>query len=77
MRWTNNLPGDVYERLCHCRSTKSDIKVLVDARWNFMKDQGKDKQGYTKEDAIVMVLELLDENGQVYDLTHDEYNELD
>ena len=40
-----------------------------------MQDAGKDKEGFTKEDALVAVLELLDSNGQDIDLTTDEYND--
>jgi len=41
-----------------------------------MKEQGKDKLGFTKEDALISVLELLDCNSQFFDLTTDEYKEL-
>ena len=41
-----------------------------------MRDAGKDKEGFTKEDALVEVLELLESNTQGFDLTQDEYSEL-
>ena len=43
-----------------------------------MKNKGKDKQGFTKEDALIQILEWLDVNGQwqLADITVDEYNEL-
>jgi len=75
--WCNKLPHDVYLRLCECRNIKSDIEIMVDARWAWMKEQEKYK-GYTKEDALVYVLEQLDANSQwqLADLTVEEYNEL-
>lgn len=74
-KWTDYLPGDIYSRLCHCKSTKEDLPALVNAKWRYMKEQGK---GFTKEDALIGILELLDANGQwqVGELTKDEYNEL-
>ena len=74
--WTEYLDSDVYQRLANCKSRKSDIEKLVDAKWAYMKKQGKDKENFTKEDALVSVLELLDSNGQFIDLTKDEYDEL-
>lgn len=69
---------DVYRRLCECHNIKEDIQHLVDVRWMWMKSKGKDKQGFTKEDALVDILEWLDCNGQyqLADLTFDEYEEL-
>ena len=75
-RWCDSLPADVYERLGMCRSKRSDISILVNAKWLFMKEQGKDKEVFTKEDALVEILDLLDCNGQFFDLTKDEYAEL-
>lgn len=73
-RWTDNLPGDVYDRLCACRSSKADIPVLVNARYAWYKEAGK--AGYCKEDALIAVLELLDSNGRYFDLADDEYKAL-
>lgn len=75
--WFSVLPSDVYRRFCECRNIKSDIKILVDARWNFMRGKEEYKE-FTKEDAVVYVLELLDANSQwdLADLTVEEYNEL-
>lgn len=75
-KWTDYLSNDVYTRLANCRSTKSDLNELVNAKWRSMREHGKDKQGFTKEDALVSVLELLDSNGQYFDLTTDEYQDL-
>lgn len=76
MAWTDHLNGEVLTRLCNCRSRKSDIEPLVNARWLSMVEAGKDKQGLTKEDALCEVLDLLDSNGQFFDFTVDEYHEL-
>ena len=71
-RWTDNLPTDVYSRLCACRSLKSDIVPLTQARWAAIKE----KPGFTKEDALVDVLDLLDSNSQYCDLTREEYDDI-
>lgn len=71
MRWTYNLNSDVYSRLCRCASLKRDILPLARAKWESLKD----KSGYTPEDALVYVLELLDENSCYFDLTKEEYND--
>lgn len=78
MNWTKYLSNDVYMRLCECHTIKADLSALVNAKWLYIKDKGKDKQGWTKEDALVDVLELLECNSisWVWDLTKDEYNEL-
>jgi hypothetical protein len=41
-----------------------------------MREKGKDREGYTKEDALVCVLDLLDCNSQYIDLTRAEYDAL-
>ena len=71
----DRLPSEIYERLCACRNVKSDIPIMVNVKWQIMKERGLDAKGYTKEDALVSILELLDANSQYYDLTIDEYNE--
>ena len=76
MKWVDNLPSDVYNRLRNCRSTKEDIQTLVNVKWAAMKANGKQEQGFTKEDALVDILELLDSNGHFFDLTREEYDEL-
>ena len=75
MTWIDNLPGEVRGRLGNCRSRKSDIKTLVNVKWASMVEAGKEEQGFTKEDALIHILELLDCNGQYFDLTEDEYRE--
>lgn len=74
--WTEYLENDVYIRLCNCVSKKSDLPSLVNAKWLSLKEAGKDKQGFTKEDALVSVLELLDSNSQDFELTIEEYHDL-
>ncbi len=78
MNWTERLNSDVFERLGNCKSRKSDLPDLVNAKWASLKQAGKDKEGFTKEDALISVLELLDSNGQYFigELTVDEYNDL-
>ena len=77
-RWVDMLPEDVYNRLAACANRKSDLPILVDTKWKSMKGRGLEEQGFTREDALVEVLELLDSNSQDYlaDLTVDEYDEL-
>lgn len=60
--WTNKLPEEVARRLENCRTIKADLPALVNARWLRYKELGKDAEGFTKEDALVSVLELLDCN---------------
>ncbi len=76
MSWVDHLPDEVYKRLSNCRSTKSDLETLVNVKWASMVEAGKKEKGFIKEDALVSVLELLDSNGQCFNLSEDEYNEL-
>jgi len=72
--WTDLLDRNVYSRLANCTSTKEDILPLTQAYWNGkLKNSGKD---YAVEDALISVLELLDENGRYYDLTSDERDDI-
>ena len=57
--WIDTLPEEVYNRLANCRTFKADLPILLSAKWNWIKD----KAGYTKEDCLVDILELLDCNG--------------
>lgn len=77
-KWMDMLNEDVYRRLGNCRSIKSDIAKMVDAKWAWYRETGKDKKGFTREDALISILELLDSNGQydLTDLSEEEYNEL-
>lgn len=75
-RWTDRLPEDVQNRLANCRSRQSDIPILVNVKWAAMVESGKKEEGFTKEDALVSILDLLDSNGQFFDLSKAEYDGL-
>ena len=75
-RWTDNLPSDVHNRLCNCCSRRADLQILVNVKWASMVEAGKREQGFTKEDALVQILDLLDSNGQFFDLSRAEYDGL-
>lgn len=74
--WTKNLPEDIYKRLCFCTTKKKDISTLVNAKWRAYQEEGKEKKGFTKEDALTAILELLESNSTTIDLTIEEYDEL-
>lgn len=74
--WMDHLTDEVFDRLCHCRSVRKDLPELVNARWLGYREAGKDKLGFTKEDALVAVLELLDSNSCYMELTREEYDAL-
>lgn len=77
--WMDKLPADVRGRLAACRSRRSDLPILVAVKWASMVEAGKKEQGFTKEDALVQILDLLDYNGQwglAADLTRIEYDAL-
>ena len=75
-KWTDRIPSEIHERLCECRNLKKDIKPMMEARWAEMVEAGKDKEGFTREDALVYILEWMDWNNQWFDLTREEYNAL-
>lgn len=75
-KWTEKLPEAIYTRLCNCKIRKEDIQTLVNAKWGAYKEEGKEKRGFTKEDALIAILELLECNSTIIDLTEEEYNEL-
>lgn len=75
-RWTDHLSPAVYNRLCNCCNSREDLKELVDAKWMNYVERGKHLEGYTKEDAVVDILDWLDSNGQYIDLTSEEFKEL-
>lgn len=81
VKWTDPqyMPSEVAERLADCRNIKEDVAILVNARWNWMKDTGKAKKdNLNKEDALVEVLDWLDSNSQYYlcDISKAEYDRL-
>ena len=75
-KWTDNLPESVYARLCNCQTLKADLPALVNAKWLDYVKSGKDRAGFTKEDALISVLELLDCNSSGIEITKDEYSDL-
>lgn len=74
--WQDMLSPDVYQRFCNCTTHKNDLPELVNARWKMYQESGKDKLGFTKEDALVEMLDWLDSNSCWFDLTKEEYNSL-
>ena len=74
--WMDKLPEDVANRLGNCCSKREDIRTLVDVKWAYMCQTGKQAEGFTKEDALVSILDLLDSNGQSFDLSKAEYDSL-
>lgn len=72
-KWTDLLEESVRARLGNCCSRKSDILPLAQAKWAVLKNK---PGGYTREDALVCVLELLDCNSQFFDLTREEYDDI-
>lgn len=75
--WYDYLDEPIYRRLCECRTIKADLPALVNAKFRSFKDLGKQGElGYTKEDALIEVLKLLDCNGFDADISVAEYNSL-
>jgi len=74
-KWTDTLPADVYERLCNCSTIRADLPALVNAKWEDYKRRGKNDY-LDKQDALVEVLELLDENGRDFYLSKDQWDAL-
>lgn len=75
-KWTEKLPEAIYTRLCDCKTRKEDLQTLVNAKWGAYKEEGRDKRGFTKEDALIAILELLEWNSITINLTEEEYNKL-
>lgn len=71
-KWTDLLDNDVYYRLEDCKSKKEDIVPLAQAKWATLRQ----KQGYSKEDALIYILELLDSNSCEIDLSVEEYSDI-
>ena len=74
--WTDKLPSDVWIRFYFQENIREDIEVLVNARWDWIKEEGKEKEGYTKADAIAYIMGLLRSNDVDFNLSIDEYNKL-
>lgn len=75
--WLDYLPYNVRLRLAQCQTTKSDLPILLNAKWQWAQDTGR-YNGYTKEDVLADILDLLDCNGldSVTELTMDEWKNL-
>lgn len=74
--WTEKLNEEVFHRLCECRTIKADLQQLVNAKWESWKENGKADRGFTKEDALIVIMDLMEWNSCHFDLTADEYREL-
>lgn len=75
--WFDCLPYNVRLRLAQCQTTKGDLPILLDAKWQWAQDMGH-YNGRTKEDILVDILDLLDCNGLdgVTELTIEEWRNL-
>ena len=75
--WPDYLPYNVRLRLAQCQTIKDDLPILLDAKWKWAQDTGY-YNGYTKEDILVDILDLLDCNGldNVTELTMEELSNL-
>ena len=75
--WLDYLTYSVRLRLAQCQTTKDDLSILLDAKLQWEQDTGH-YSGYTKEDLLVDILDLLDCNGldSVTELTVEEWRNL-
>lgn len=75
--WLDYLPYNVRLRLVQCQTTKGDLSILLDAKWQWAQDTGH-YNGYTKDDILTDILDLLDCNGlnSVTELTMEECRNL-
>ena len=64
-------------RLVQCQTIKDDLSILLDAKCRWAQDTGY-CNGYTKEDILSDILDLLDCNGldSVTELTMEEWRNL-
>lgn len=71
------LPYNVRLRLAQRQTTKGDLPILLDAKWQWAQDT-EHYNGYTKEDMLTDILDLLDCNGldNVTELTINEWRSL-
>ena len=60
--WLDYLPYNVRLRLAQRQTTKGDLPILLDAKWQWAKDTGHYNE-YTKENMLSDILNLLDCNG--------------
>ena len=75
--WLDYLPYNVRLRLAQRQTTKGDLSILLDAKWQWAQDTGH-YNGYTKEDILADILNLLDCNDldSVTELTMEEWRNL-
>ena len=75
--WLDYLPYNVRLRLAQCQTIKVDLPILLEAKWQWAQDTGH-CNGYTKDDILVDILDLLDCNGldSVTELTMEEWRNL-
>lgn len=75
--WTDYLSHNVYMRLAQCQTTKADLPILLDAKWQWAQDTNH-YSGYTKGDMLADILGILDRNGlyNVTELTIEEWMNL-
>lgn len=75
--WFDYLPYNVHVRLAQCQTTKADLFILLDAKWQWAQDTGH-YNGCTKEDILTDILDLLDCNRLdiVIELTMEEWKNL-
>jgi len=67
VNWLDYLHGEVYCRWLNRETIKSDLPVLLDAKWRWAQDAGH-YNGYTEEDILADILDALDRKG-IYDIT--------
>lgn len=71
------LPYNVRLHFVQCQTTKGDLLILLNAKWQWAQDTGH-YNGYTKDDILADILDLLDCNGlgSVTELTMEEWRNL-
>lgn len=67
INWLDYLHDAVYCRWLDRETIKSDLPILLDAKWRWAQDTGH-YSGYTKEDILADILDILDRNG-LHDIT--------
>ena len=75
--WLDYLPYNVRLRLVQYQTTKGDLSILLDAKWQWAQDT-EHYRGYTKDGILVDILDLLDCNGldNVTELTIEKWRNL-
>lgn len=77
INWLDYLHGAVYCRWLDRETIKSDLPVLLDAKWRWAQDTNH-YSGYTKGDMLADILDTLDRNGlhDIIELTIEEWMNL-